>query len=233
MENNIDKIRHSLAHVLASAVLEIYSKTKLGMGPAVENGFYYDFDLPKSLEPSDLEKIEEKMKGIISKNQKFIKKDVTKLAAKKLFKDQPYKLELIKELPGKNVSIYANGDFTDLCKGPHIKNTSEIKPNTFKLTKIAGAYWKGDEKRPMLQRIYGVAFKTKKGLDEYLKKQAESVSLADIVKTVERVKPSLRNCTKRLGCDCSQKKCAKKDIWAHVERRVWDALDKVTLQQMM
>ncbi|KKP92312.1 MAG: Threonine-tRNA ligase [Parcubacteria group bacterium GW2011_GWA1_36_12] len=169
MENNIDKIRHSLAHVLASAVLEIYSKTKLGMGPAVENGFYYDFDLPKSLEPSDLEKIEEKMKGIISKNQKFIKKDVTKLAAKKLFKDQPYKLELIKELPGKNVSIYANGDFTDLCKGPHIKNTSEIKPNTFKLTKIAGAYWKGSEKNKMLTRIYGLAFQTEKELSDYIK----------------------------------------------------------------
>ena len=169
MENNIDKIRHSLAHVLASAVLEIYSKTKLGMGPAVENGFYYDFDLPKSLEPSDLEKIEEKMKGIISKNQKFIKKDVAKLAAKKLFKDQPYKLELIKELPGKNVSIYANGDFTDLCKGPHIKNTSEIKPNTFKLTKIAGAYWKGSEKNKMLTRIYGLAFQTEKELSDYIK----------------------------------------------------------------
>jgi threonyl-tRNA synthetase len=166
---NIEKIRHSLSHIMAQAVTQLYPKTKLGMGPAIENGFYYDFQLSKPLEEKDLARIEDKMKELVLQNQKFVKKNITKLVAKKLFKDQPYKLELIKELPGKTVSIYTNGDFTDLCKGPHISNTSEIKPNTFKLTKIAGAYWKGSEKNKMLTRIYGLAFETEKKLMEYLK----------------------------------------------------------------
>ncbi|MCX6721027.1 MAG: threonine--tRNA ligase [Candidatus Staskawiczbacteria bacterium] len=179
---NIESIRHSLAHVMAQAVLEFYPKTKLGMGPAIENGFYYDFEIlglenkRMTISEEDLVKIEEKMKNLISQTggQKFVKKNITKLAAKKLFKNQPYKLELIKELPGKTVSIYANGNFTDLCKGPHIENTKEIKPNTFKLTKIAGAYWKGSEKNKMLTRIYGLAFGTEKELMDYLKMAEEA-----------------------------------------------------------
>ncbi len=174
MENNIEKIRHSLSHIMAQAVLEFYPKTKLGFGPAIENGFYYDFQLAKPLQEQDLQKIEEKMKELILQNQKFIKKNISKLAAKKLFKDQPYKLELIKELPGKNVSIYTNGSFTDLCKGPHINNTGEIKPNIFKLTKTAGAYWRGSEKNKMLTRIYGLAFETEKELMDYLKMAEEA-----------------------------------------------------------
>lgn len=171
---NVEKIRHSLAHILASAVLDLYPKTKLGMGPAIENGFYYDFQLRKPLEEKDLQEIETKMKELISQKLKFEKQNITKRKAKKLFAVQPYKLELIKDLPGENVSIFATGEFVDLCKGPHIKSTKEISPNSFKLTKIAGAYWKGSEKNKMLTRIYGLAFETEKELQDHLDMLAEA-----------------------------------------------------------
>ena len=170
----IEKIRHSLSHIMASAVLELWPKTKLGMGPAIENGFYYDFQMQKTLAPEDLEKIEEKMKQLIAQKLKFEKQNITKRRAKKLFAVQPYKLELMKDLPGENVSIYTTGEFVDLCKGPHIKSTKEILPHTFKLSKIAGAYWKGDEKNKMLTRIYGLAFSTEKELLDYLKMMEEA-----------------------------------------------------------
>ncbi|MDP2741308.1 MAG: threonine--tRNA ligase [bacterium] len=178
-ENNIENIRHSLSHIMAQAVLSFWPKTKLGMGPAIDNGFYYDFEFPRrptsgGLTPEDLQKIEKKIQELILQNHKFIKKNITKLVAKKLFKDQPYKLELIKELPGKTVSIYTNGNFTDLCKGPHIKSTNEINPKAFKLTKIAGAYWKGSEKNKMLTRIYAIAFQSEKELTDYVKMQEEA-----------------------------------------------------------
>ena len=169
----IEKIRHSLAHLLASAIMEFYPKTKLGIGPAIENGFYYDMEI-NGLKPEDLEKIETRMKELIKENQKFVGKKVSKLIAKKLFKNQPHKLELIKDLPGKTVGTYQNGNFLDLCKGGHVENTKEIDANAFKLTKIAGAYWKGSEKNKMLTRIYGVAFGTEKELMEYLKMQEEA-----------------------------------------------------------
>ena len=174
MENNIEKIRHSLSHVMASAVLELWPKTKLGMGPAIENGFYYDFQLQKPLEEKDLAEIEKKMKELISQKLKFEKKNINKRVAKKLFAVQPYKLELIKELPGDTVSTYTTGEFVDLCKGPHIKSTKEILPNTFKLSKLAGAYWKGSEKNKMLTRIYALAFETEKELADYLAMMAEA-----------------------------------------------------------
>jgi len=170
----VEKIRHSLAHVLASAVLEMFPKTKLAIGPAIENGFYYDMELPKALTPADLEKLETRMKEMIKEKQKFIGKKVTKIAAKKLFKQSSYKLEIIKELEGKTVGTYQNGNFLDLCRGGHVDNTSEIDPNAFKLTKIAGAYWRGNEKNKMLTRVYGVAFKTEKELMDYLKMQEEA-----------------------------------------------------------
>ena len=173
-DKQIEKMRHSLSHIMASAVTEIWPKTKLGMGPAIENGFYYDFQLPKPLEENDLEKIEEKMKELISQKLKFEKQNITKRRAKKLFAIQPYKLDLIKELPGENVSIYKTGEFVDLCKGPHIKSTKEIIPNIFKLTKPAGAYWKGNEKNKMLTRIYGLAFETEKELMDYLNMLTEA-----------------------------------------------------------
>lgn len=171
---NLEKIRHSLAHVLASAVMEFFPKAKLAIGPAIESGFYYDMELPKSFKPEDLKKIEARMKELIKENQKFVGKKVSKIVAKKLFKNSPYKLEIIKELEGKTVGTYQNGNFLDLCRGGHINNTKEIDPNSFKLTKIAGAYWRGDEKNNMLTRIYGVAFETKKELAGYLKMQEEA-----------------------------------------------------------
>ena len=131
METNIEKIRHSLSHIMASAVLELFPKTKLGIGPAIENGFYYDLQIQKPLEEKDLAEIEKKMKELIGQNLKFEKKNINKRQAKKLFAIQPYKLELIKELPGDTVSIYTTGEFVDLCKGPHIKSTKDITPNTF------------------------------------------------------------------------------------------------------
>jgi threonyl-tRNA synthetase len=169
----IEKIRHSLAHILAYAVQELYPQTKFGIGPAIENGFYYDFDLPKKITQEDLPKIEKRMRDLIKEGIKFKKKIVPKKEAEEIFKDQPYKMELIKEIEGENVSIYESGKFLDLCAGPHVKSTKEIDPDAFKLVKIAGAYWKGDEKNPMLTRIYGIAFETKEELENYLRIQEE------------------------------------------------------------
>ncbi len=176
----LDTIRHSLAHIMAHAVKELYPKAKFGIGPVIENGFYYDFDLPATasggsgFSVDDLSRIETKMKELIRQNIKFKKRFVSKIEAKKLFKNQSYKLELIKELKGKNVSIYESNNFVDLCKGPHIKSTKEIPEECFKLTKIAGAYWRGSEKNKMLTRIYGLAFENKKALKDYINLQKEA-----------------------------------------------------------
>ncbi|MBZ9572199.1 threonine--tRNA ligase [Patescibacteria group bacterium] len=170
----LEIIRHSLSHILAAAIQELFPGTKFGIGPAIENGFYYDFDLENPLTPGDLPKIEAKMEEIIKKNIIFKKKRVKKEKAKKIFKDQPYKLELINEISEKEVTVYETGKFIDLCQGPHVKSTKEIPTEGFKLTKIAGAYWRGNERNPMLTRIYGVAFKTKKGLKNHLQKEAEA-----------------------------------------------------------
>ena len=173
----IEIIRHSLAHILAYAVQVLYPGTKLGIGPAIENGFYYDFDLPKSLVPEDLPKIENKMREIIRQNVKFEKEIVSEEEAKKIFKGQPYKLELlnqVKQSQIRSVSVYYSGKFVDLCKGPHVKSTKEIPIDAFKLTKIAGAYWRGSEKNPMLTRVYGVALNTKKELSSFLKIQEKA-----------------------------------------------------------
>jgi len=176
---NIETIRHSLAHIMAYALQELHSGIKFGIGPAIENGFYYDFSI--QIPKEELPKIEKKMRELINRNIVFKKKLVSKQEAKKIFKNQPYKLELISELPGKKVSVYESGEFIDLCKGPQIKSTLQLRSgqtkeiiNSFKLTKVAGAYWKGDEKNKMLTRIYGIAFETKKELDDYLKLRAEA-----------------------------------------------------------
>ncbi len=170
----IETIRHSLSHILAHAVQDLFPKIKFGMGPAIENGFYYDFEFPQKISSSDLPKIEKRMKQIIKKNVSFKKRRLEKKEIAKLFKNQPYKKELIKELPKNTASFYESGSFIDLCKGPHVKSTKEIDLTAFKLTRTAGAYWKGSEKNPMLTRIYGVAFKTKKGLTDYLSKLEEA-----------------------------------------------------------
>ncbi len=171
-EDRLEKVRHSAAHVMAEAVQSLFPEAKFGIGPAIENGFYYDFELPRPLTPEDLPLIESKMREIIAQNVSFHKKETTKEEAPHIFANQPYKLELIEELDGDMVTIYKQGSFTDLCRGPHIDSTGEIK--AFKLTHAAGAYWRGDEKRPMLQRIYGVAFNSQAELEDYLSRQAEA-----------------------------------------------------------
>ncbi|MCD6550141.1 threonine--tRNA ligase [bacterium] len=170
----IEKIRHSLAHIMALAIKTFYPEAKFGIGPTIENGFYYDFDISSKITPQDLVKIEKKMKELLKENIVFKKKQISKKEAEKIFKNQPYKLELIKELPEDKITIYESGNFIDLCRGPHIRSTKEIDSKAFKLTKVSGAYWRGDEKNKMLTRIYGIAFKNKKELDDYLKKEAEA-----------------------------------------------------------
>lgn len=172
-----ERMRHTLSHVLAAAVQEMYPEVKFGIGPAIENGFYYDFDFGKTkISDADLPKIEKKMRGIIKRGLAMTKRAVSKDEAVKWAKDhkQPYKLELINELPdGDEISFYDLGDvFADLCKGPHAENTKDL--GVFKLTRVAGAYWRGDEKREMLTRIYGIAFPTEQELDDYLKQQEEA-----------------------------------------------------------
>jgi len=169
MDKNLEPLRHSASHVLAQAVMRLYNDVKLGIGPAIEEGFYYDFDFQQSPSEDDLNKIEDEMRKISEEGFDFEKDVVSKKEAGKIFNDQPYKLELLEDIPaGEEVSIYKDGDFVDLCRGPHVTNTSEIK--NFRLLKIAGAYWRGSEKNKMLTRIYGTVFPSKEELDDYLKK---------------------------------------------------------------
>jgi len=163
MDKELEKIRHSASHILATAVKHLYPKAKLGIGPAIEDGFYYDFDNLK-ITPNDLKKIEKEMQKIIAADYKFKKRKITQKEAKKLFKNEKYKLDLLKDI--KSPIIYVNDDFTDLCSGPHISSTKKIK--AFKLLSIAGAYWKGSSSNKMLTRIYGIAFKTKDELKEFI-----------------------------------------------------------------
>jgi threonyl-tRNA synthetase len=169
---NMETMRHSASHVMAEAVQSVFPDAKFAIGPSIEDGFYYDFDLPRTLIPEDLPVIEKKMSEIIAADLPFTRREVDKSAARKLFASQPYKLELIEDLPDEKVSVYTQGNFTDLCRGPHVKSSGEIK--AFKLLNAAGAYWHGDEHQPMLQRIYGVAFDTKEALDAHLKRIEEA-----------------------------------------------------------
>ncbi len=163
---NLEALRHSTSHIMAQAVLRLYPETKFAIGPSIADGFYYDFDLPEKISETILEKIESEMKKIVDEKQDFTSEIILKDKARTIFKEQQYKKELIEEIPGEEVSLYKNGEFLDLCKGPHISNTSQVK--NFKLTKLAGAYWRGDENNKMLTRIYGTVFPTKKELEEYL-----------------------------------------------------------------
>jgi threonyl-tRNA synthetase len=184
--NNSDeqlyKLKHSTAHVMAEAVLELFPEGKLAFGPPIENGFYYDFDLPRALTTEDLAEIEKRMKEIIKGKYPFVHRDVSVGEARAMFVDQPYKLDQIEKLasgqedehgdaaaqPIARMSIYSQHNFTDLCRGPHVDNTSQIPADAFKLLNVAGAYWRGDENQPMLQRIYGTVWPTHKQLQEYL-----------------------------------------------------------------
>ena len=186
-ESQLYKIRHSAAHIMAQAVLEMFPEAKYTIGPPIENGFYYDFDLPRNITPEDLEQIEKRMRQIIQGKHDFRKKVIPADEARQVFKDQPYKLELIdgleqggfdeygnplKEKP--EISIYQHDTFTDLCRGPHVDNTKQIKPDAIKLMSIAGAYWRGDENNKMLQRIYGTAWENAQQLKDHLHQLEEA-----------------------------------------------------------
>jgi len=180
-ESHLYKLRHSASHVMAQAVLEKFPEGKVAIGPPIENGFYYDFDLPRPLTPEDLAEIKARMREIIAEGHDFAYQEINEQEARQAFADQPYKLELIdgilsagtdeygeplEEAP--KLSIYQSGPFVDLCQGPHVGNTGEINPEAIKLLNVAGAYWRGDESRPMLQRIYGTAWETTEELEEFL-----------------------------------------------------------------
>jgi threonyl-tRNA synthetase len=186
-DSQLYRIRHSAAHVMAQAMLEFYPGTKYTIGPPVENGFYYDFDLPQPITLEDLEKIEKRMRQIIAGGHPFVKKVVSAEEARQVFKDQPYKLELIDGLEKgeldehgnplsekPEISLYQSDTFIDLCRGPHVENTRQINPSAFKLMSIAGAYWRGDEHNKMLTRIYGTAWQTPGELKDYLWKLEEA-----------------------------------------------------------
>ncbi len=167
-------LRHSTAHILAQAVRRLFPEVKLAIGPAIENGFYYDFDKPEPFTPEDLGRIEDEMREVIAQDLPIVREELSRQEAIGLFRkmDEPYKLELLEELPDGAVSIYRQGEFVDLCRGPHLASTGEAR--AFKLLSIAGAYWRGDEKRKMLQRIYGAAFPTQRELEAHLHFLAEA-----------------------------------------------------------
>ena len=185
-ESNLYKIRHSAAHVMAQAVLEMFPEGKIAIGPPIEDGFYYDFDLPRPLTPEDLEAIERRMREIIAGDHKFVRRELSAEEARALYADQPYKLELIEGLEkgfdeyGMEkvekpvITTYRHDTFEDLCRGPHVERTGQINPDAIKLMKVSGAYWRGDERNPMLQRIYGTAWETADQLEEYLHRLAEA-----------------------------------------------------------
>ena len=185
--DHLHKVRHSAAHVMAQAVLEKFPEGQVAIGPAIEDGFYYDFDLPRPLTPEDLEEIEARMKEIVAEDHPFEHRDISEAEARELFADQSYKLELIEDIlagagdeqgqasdePPK-LSVYRHGSFVDLCRGPHVANTQQINADGLKLLNVAGAYWRGDERRPMLQRIYGTAWETAEQLEGYLWQREEA-----------------------------------------------------------
>ncbi len=180
-DSELYRIRHSSAHVMAQAVMELFPGAKIAIGPPIEDGFYYDFELPRPLTPEDFEPIEKRMRDIIAGNHPFQKRVVTADEAREIFKEQPYKLELIDGLEQggfdeygepldekPEISVYTHDTFIDLCRGPHVEHTGQINPAAIKLMSLAGAYWRGDEKNPMLTRIYGTAWHTSQELEEYL-----------------------------------------------------------------
>ena len=180
-EIELSTLRHSTAHVMAEAVLEMFPDAQIAIGPAIENGFYYDFDLPRPLTDADLETITKNMRKIINSGREFVRKEVTREEAKEIFKNQKYKLELLEAIPeGETVTTYTQGSFTDLCRGPHVESTKELCADGFKLLSIAGAYWRGNEKNKMLTRIYATAWGSKEDLRAYMD------HLADIEKRDHR-----------------------------------------------
>ncbi len=171
-EDRLYRMRHSAAHIMAEAVLEMFPEAKFAIGPPIEHGFYYDFELPRALTPDDLPQIEDLMHARMKSDVPFDHSEMSKAEALREFAGQPFKIELIEGIADEKVSLYRQGAFLDLCEGPHVERTGQVPP--FKLTSVAGAYWRGDEKRPMLQRIYGALFETQAELDDYLQRLEES-----------------------------------------------------------
>ena len=171
-EDRLHRMRHSAAHIMAEAVLEMFPDGKFAIGPPIEHGFYYDFELPRTLTPDDLEVIDERMRRTIAADHPFEHSEIGRDEGRKLFADQTYKLELIDGIAADKLSIYQHAEFKDLCEGPHVERTGQV--GAFKLTSIAGAYWRGDEANPMLQRIYGALFETEKDLQEHLERLEEA-----------------------------------------------------------
>jgi len=167
-----ERIRHSASHIMADAVRSIFPQVKFAIGPPTEEGFYYDFQLPRPLTEEDLHTIQQKMAEAIAADLPFERRVVDRETARKVFEDQPFKLEIIDAIAGDKLGIYTHGSFSDLCNGPHVDSTGQVK--AFKLQSVAGAYWRGDEKRPMLQRIYGTAFEAQEALDEYIHRLEEA-----------------------------------------------------------
>ncbi len=166
MDERLYRMRHSAAHMMAKAVVDMFPDARIAIGPPIENGFYYDFDLPRTLTPEDLAVFEENMREQMKQDWPFVQSSIAKAEALERFKDQPYKLEIIEGIPDEQVGLYTHGPFTDLCGGPHVESTGKV--GAFKLTNVAGAYWRGDASRPMLQRVYGVCFPTQDELDAHL-----------------------------------------------------------------
>ncbi|MDO8615859.1 MAG: threonine--tRNA ligase [Dehalococcoidia bacterium] len=172
-QDRLHRMRHSAAHIMAEAVMEMFPQAKLGIGPPIDTGFYYDFELPRPLSTEDLPVIEEKMRARIGSDVPFEPSQISKEDARKLFHDQPYKLELIDGIEDEAVGLYRQGEFLDLCQGPHVQRTGQVAP--FKLMSVAGAYWRGSERNPMLQRIYGALFETQEELDAHLQQIEEAL----------------------------------------------------------
>jgi threonyl-tRNA synthetase len=171
-EERLDRLRHSAAHIMAEAVVEMFPDARVGIGPPIDTGFYYDFELPRALTLDDLPEIEERMRKRIASDVAFEPSLISKDEARKLFKDQPYKLELIDEIADEKVGLYRQGEFLDLCQGPHVERTGQVP--AFKLMSVAGAYWRGSEQNQMLQRVYGALFDTQEELDAYLESIEEA-----------------------------------------------------------
>lgn len=177
IDEHLQTVRHSCAHVMAEAILKLYPGTKIAIGPAIENGFYYDFEFPTETKftETDFATVEKEMRRILAGNHEFVRKEISKEEALKLFADQPYKIELINDLPeGETISTYEQDGYLDLCRGPHVASTKEINGQAFKLDRVAGAYWRGDSNRTMLTRVYALCFEKPNDLKDYLAMMAEA-----------------------------------------------------------
>jgi len=198
LDSDLDTMRHSASHLMAAAVLEMFPEARFAIGPPIENGFYYDFELPRSLTPDDFPEIEERMRRLVAEDHPFVRREISRADALETFRSQPYKLEIIRDLPeDETISTYRMAHFNDLCRGPHVSSTGQIGP--FKLQSVAAAYWRGDESRPQLQRVYAAAFPSQGEMDTHLWRLEEARKRdhrhlgkeLDLFSTAEDVGPGL------------------------------------------